>query len=465
MHNEMGWITNLWFTESPLEPGDSSAVAYQIILAYAYDYDQNALDFPYLMTDMLNKLASLTGPLGGAKFQLNYCLRNPGGGDPMVAGHIYSHADGQSQHHFHEDVEFKLIKIKHFSDFARAWASWSGAALLCGLSDKSVPRNEQGICLFDVDASNCSPNLLVEKLHEYFQGLFGDVWLGQTLNWQNVQNNPKRFYDTRKYKFPSNMLHNLFDLNTGSLYAIAKFLLGLQEPFQFLVDGSTVDQQAKPNASLNDEAEAHVDEEPNVHINELENNGAEAHVEEPDTHVDEGPDAHLNEEPDAHINELEKTPYPCLNNNAEAHIEEPDAHVDEDPNTRLNKEPNAHIDMPIDEHVNNELDAHANKPENETPDNDLNKPTINQPDIATKLGGECSSFKLIPEQPAGKALCPSGGTEKGKGRKRSAESHVASVSGIVSPPSKRTRLSILRKAEDTTRKTRAVAAKKKKMAK
>ncbi len=38
------------------------------------------------MTDVLNKLASPTGPLGGAEFQLNYCLRNPGGGDPVVAG-------------------------------------------------------------------------------------------------------------------------------------------------------------------------------------------------------------------------------------------------------------------------------------------------------------------------------------------------------------------------------------------
>lgn len=256
----------------------------------------------------------------------------------------------------------------------------------------------------------------------------GDAQLGQTLNWRNVQNNPKHFYDTSKYKFPGDMLHNLFDLSTGSLYALAEFLLGLQEPFQFLLNDSTVSQQAKPNTSLNNEAEAfveepdtHVNEESNVHDNEPENDGAEAHVEEPDTHVDEEHDAHLDEEFGAHINELgNKAPYPCLNNDTAAHVEEPDIHVDKEADTHLSKKPGAHTNEP---------------------DNDLNKPTVYQPDAATQLGGECGSFKPILEQPTGKAPCPSGGTEKGKGRKRMAESHVTSVSGIVSPPSKRTRSS------------------------
>ncbi len=74
----------------------------------------------------------------------------------------------------------------------------------------------------------------------------GDAQLGQTLNWQNDQNDPKHFYDTSKYMFPINMLHNPFDLSTGLLYALAEFLLGLQEPFQFLLNDSTVSQQAKP---------------------------------------------------------------------------------------------------------------------------------------------------------------------------------------------------------------------------
>ncbi len=163
-----------------------------------------------------------------------------------------------------------------------------------------------------------------------------------------------------------------------------------------------------------------------INVNEPENDGAEAHVEEPDTHVNEEHDTHLDEEFGAHINELgNKAPYPYLNNDAAAHVEEPDIHVDEEADTHLSKEPG----------------THTNEPDNETPDNDLNKPTVYQPDTATQLGGECGSFKPILEQPTGKAPCPSGGTEKGKGRKRMAESHVASVLGIVSSPSKRTRSS------------------------
>ncbi|PBK64165.1 hypothetical protein ARMSODRAFT_979293 [Armillaria solidipes] len=82
---------------------------------------KNCKNFPYLLGDMMVRLAVIDGPVRGAEIVVFYALRNPGNAAPFQAGHLYAHANLSSMHHFH-DADFKNEAIKLFNDLVDLWS-------------------------------------------------------------------------------------------------------------------------------------------------------------------------------------------------------------------------------------------------------------------------------------------------------------------------------------------------------
>ncbi|KAK0433218.1 uncharacterized protein EV420DRAFT_1489357 [Desarmillaria tabescens] len=170
-------------------------------------HDKNCKDFPYLLRDMMDRLAAIDGQVGGTEIVVLYALRNPGNAAPFQAGHLYAHANPSSMRHFH-DADFKNESIKSFNDLADLWSQWGGSML--------------------INTAQLSQGLLFQAYHG-----IGDVWLEELFYWESVVESPDKYYDTEKFVFPNGGFHSPFGLKTGQLYELAGYLKGLLEPFTF----------------------------------------------------------------------------------------------------------------------------------------------------------------------------------------------------------------------------------------
>ncbi|PBL03899.1 hypothetical protein ARMGADRAFT_1022457 [Armillaria gallica] len=190
--------------------------------------------FPYLLNNMLDRLASIDGPLRGGEFVILYVMRNPGGPMAFQAGHLYAHTNQSLDQHFH-DADLTNESIKFFHDVADVWSQWAGATLMNGLQDNTVIQNSDGVRTFHVDAQNCTPNDLINQLQAYFEGCFCDVFFGQTFYWESIIEAPACYYDIDKFVFPGGGLRSPFDMTVGELYGLAAYLKVLESPFTFRV--------------------------------------------------------------------------------------------------------------------------------------------------------------------------------------------------------------------------------------
>ncbi|PBL04629.1 hypothetical protein ARMGADRAFT_1022994 [Armillaria gallica] len=200
--------------------------------------DENCKDFPYLLNNMLDRLASIDGPLGGGEFVVLYIVRNPGGSMAFQAGHLYAHANQSLDRHFH-DTNLTNESIKSFHDVADVWSQWAGVTLMNGYqASKTIllPEIQTVFKLSMLMPRIALPMIsLINFKHILRDVSISDVFFGQTFYWESIIKEPACYYDINKFVFPGGGLRSLFDMTVGELYGLAAYLKALESPFTFCV--------------------------------------------------------------------------------------------------------------------------------------------------------------------------------------------------------------------------------------